>query len=445
MCAYIDEHTLHILGHNVVALAQRHLLYIFRNGQLGHVIRNAEVRTAVRIGKNTVRGCGIRRAVRIHNIALLDRNALYSCLCAFRLFAVVFRVDIPHRIRNFDVINLMQGVFRAHIHRLHILRYLEHTAGIALIAGKRLHVDEFLGDRKLRCADRQIRLGLIQRNHCKTVCGIVLRTGYRAGIRVIPADFDLRRIVIPQRDHIRRLDNMTARRMVHPRNQLAVLQPAGEQRGQALLSQQISLIAVQVDYRAFIIRIKVGIIIWIEKNTVVKLCIFIVLRQPAVEDKDAVSLQRVGNIRVVLPRASFTEAVRRTDFDLGRIARNLIQSLIIFSGCLIQEAEEGVTDPDAVDTDEHAEMHIVAVCILQVAPVVNLAGSDVFLPGVQRRRVCLSRTILRLLNNNLLYGAVIHISFIIQLAARILLANNTCAGLSRIRILHGIRNGSALY
>ena len=253
---------------------------------------------------------------------------------------------------------------------------------------------------------------------------------------------------------------MTARRMVHPRNQLAVLQPAGEQRGQALLSQQISLIAVQVDYRAFIIRIKVGIIIWIEKNTVVKLCIFIVLRQPAVEDKDAVSLQRVGNIRVVLPRASFTEAVRRTDFDLGRIARNLIQSLIILSGCLIQEAEEGVTDPDAVDTDEHAEMHIVAVCILQVAPVVsfavavlyigfqcivNLAGSDVFLPGVQRRRVCLSRTILRLLNNNLLYGAVIHISFIIQLAARILLANNTCAGLSRIRILHGIRNGSALY
>lgn len=122
---------------------------------------------------------------------------------------------------------------------------------------------------------------------------------------------------------------MTARRrMVHPRNQLAVLQPAGEQRGQAFLSQQISLIAVQVDYRAFIIRIKVGIIIWIEKNTVVKLCIFIALRQPAVEDEDAVSLQRVGNIRVVLPRASFTEAVRRTDFDLGRIARNLIQSLI---------------------------------------------------------------------------------------------------------------------
>ena len=62
----------------------------------------------------------------------------------------------------------------------------------------------------------------------------------------------------------------------------------------------------------------------------------------------------------------------------------------------------------------------------------NLAGSDVFLPGVQRRRVCLSRTILLLLNNNLLYGAVIHISFIIRLAARILLANNACASLSGI-------------
>ena len=132
-------------GH-LCCVRQRHLLYIFRNGQLGHIIRNTEVCTAVRIGKNTVRGCGIRCAARIHNIALLDLDALYGCLCAFRLFAVAFRVDIPHRIRDFDVINLMQGVFRAHIHRLHILRYLEHTAGIALIAGKCLHVDEFLGD-----------------------------------------------------------------------------------------------------------------------------------------------------------------------------------------------------------------------------------------------------------------------------------------------------------
>ena len=449
-------------GH-LCCVRQRHLLYIFRNGQLGHVIRNAEVRTAVRIGKNTVRSCGIRRAVCIHDIALPDRDALYGCLCAFRLFAVVFRVDILHRIRNFDVINLMQGVFRAHIHRLHILRYLEHTAGIALIAGKRLHVNGFLGRRKLRYADRQIRLGLIQKSRCKTVFCIALRTGYRAGIRVIPADFDLHRIVIRQRNHIRRLDNMTARRrMIHPRNQPAVLLPAGEQRGQTFLSQQTSLIAVQVDYLALIIRIKAGVSIWIEKNIVVKLCIFIVFRQPAVEDEDAVSLQRVGNIRVVLPCASCTEAVRRTDFDLGRIARNLIQSLIIFSGCLIKEAEEGIADPDAVNTDEHAEMHIVAVCILQVAPVVkiaavliyiyigfqgviNLASRDVFLTGVQRRRVCISQTILRLLNNNLRGRAVLYLSFIIRRTSLIVLTNQTGTGLSGFRILHGIRNGAALY
>ena len=449
-------------GH-LCCVRQRHLLYIFRNGQLGHVIRNAEVRTAVRIGKNTVRSCGIRRAVRIHNIALPDRDALYGCLCTFRLFAVVFRVDILHRIRNFDVINLMQGVFRAHIHCLHILRYLEHTAGIVLIAGKRLHVNGFLGRRKLRYADRQIRLGLVQKSRCKTVFGIAPGTGYRAGIRVIPADFNLHRIVIRQRNHIRRLDNMTARRrMIHPRNQPAVLLPAGEQRGQTFLSQQTSLIAVQVDYLALIIRIKAGVSIWIEKNIVVKLCIFIVFRQPAVEDEDAVSLQRVGNIRVVLPRASCTEAVRRTDFDLGRIARNLIQSLIIFSGCLIKEAEEGIADPDAVDTDEHAEMHIVAVCILQVAPVVkiaavllyiyigfqgviNLASRDVFLTGVQRRRVCISRTILRLLNNNLRGRAVLYLSFIIRRTGLIVLTNQTGTGFSGFRILHGIRNGAALY
>ena len=247
--------------------------------------------------------------------------------------------------------------------------------------------------------------------------------------------------------------------MIHPRNQLAVLQPAGEQRGQTFLSQQISLIAVQVDYLALIIRIKAGILIWIEQDITAELTVFIAFRQPAVEDEDTVSLQRVGNIRVVLPRTFCTEAVRRTDFDLGRIARNLIQSLIIFSGCLIKEAEEGIADPDTVDTDEHAEMQIAVVCTLQVAPVVNvavvviyigfqcivnLAGSDVFLTGVQRRRVCLSRTILRLPNNNLLYCVVIHIPFIIRLTDRIVLTEDAYAGLSGIRLPHGIRNGAAL-